>query len=388
MKGKSKKDKGETSVEGSSLIDNVVSEVNKKVGSNVASRASEGLYSSPKTLLSTGSFMVDLCLRGGVPTGRVIEIYGNPGASKTLLATHMMVDCQKKNGVVVLIDSESKFYIERARRIGLNVGSLIQLKAPSLEDGWNNIIQTVNAIKERRTDNDVPVLIVWDTISAPPTAAQLSQGKTEMIARPKVIKDGIQRILQMIQEENVCVVLINQIIIDPNKRVRKETAPGGKAKEHFCTQVLFLRNGGRIYDNDGNISGSVSYVQIEKNNLDGPMPTTDRIQLVVRDLDGIDDIMSMAGVFLAKEGDKKKENDSSSFMYRAGSWVKINSEKGVFSCYERDLVEVVIEHDLINELRREVAKKLLIQGEHGYNLWEKSNYITKVEEGDENVKPC
>jgi len=164
-------------------IDVLVKAITKKYGVGSAYKLGDtNIETDVRGWTSTGSELINAAIgRPGIPDGRTTLIIGNPAAGKTTGVTHLMVECQKRNGIPVYFKTEQSYDPERAIRIGLDPNGVIFSVPETTEDAFEEI----KTITENASGKQ-PIMIVWDTFSATPTRAEVFGGsKQEQAANIK-----------------------------------------------------------------------------------------------------------------------------------------------------------------------------------------------------------
>jgi len=230
-----------------------------------------------KDWVSTGDFMLDLVLSnkldGGVPVGRMIEIAGGEGAGKTLLASYLMADTQKKGGVAIYIDTEHAASVEVMKKAGVNVEDLIYVQASTTE----SVLQTMETIvqKVHRENSDKLITIVWDSIAATSTKAEVEAefeaGRT-VAMQARVIGIGMRKLMPLVSRHNVCLVFINQLRenIGGFGFGSSKFTPGGNAIKYGASVRLWLTHFKQIKDKDGDLIGRIVKCDVKKNKVAPP----------------------------------------------------------------------------------------------------------------------
>lgn len=227
--------------------------------------------------ISTGDFMLDLILsnkiEGGVPVGRMIEIAGGEGAGKTLLASYIMANTQKKGGVAIYIDTEHAASVEVMQKSGVNIDDLIYVQAGSTEE----VLQTIDTVvtKVHRENSEKIITIVWDSIAATSTKAEIeaefAAGKT-VAMQARVIGVGMRKIMPMISRHKVCLVFINQLRENIGGFGFGDTkfTPGGNSLKYGASIRLWLTHYKKILDKDKDLVGRIVKCDVKKNKVAPP----------------------------------------------------------------------------------------------------------------------
>lgn len=185
--------------------------------------------------VSTGNIAMDLVTSGGIPAGRLTEIFGDFSSGKSRIACHILAETQKAGGIAVLIDNERSFDTGLAELTGLDAGALIypdpNEKLKSIEDVFGVMMDAVTGIREYAPE--ALLTIVWDSVAATPGLEDLENQlgmNTGAMRRAKVISDGLKKLMSEVYRHNICLVFINQLRDKMNVMYgEKSTTVGGRA---------------------------------------------------------------------------------------------------------------------------------------------------------------
>ncbi len=230
--------------------------------------------------LSTQSLALDYAIgRPGLPAGRITEIVGRAQTGKTLLGIHLLKETQRKGGVAVLIDTETAYDPEWARRLGLNTDSVVLLQPETLEDVFEWQEKLIKLI--RKESSKVLITMVTDSIAATPTRQELEKGHQEgkklMGTHARQISQSFRQILRMIGQERIVMVYINQQKekIGTFFQTQYRTL-GGAAVEFAASVRLEIRYKGRLIDKSNKIPYGISTrIVVVKNRLAPPYREAD-----------------------------------------------------------------------------------------------------------------
>jgi len=230
--------------------------------------------------VSTGSSTLDLAIsnrpHGGIPVGRITEITGMEASGKTLVASHVLADTQKKGGLAVFIDTENSINIEFLECIGVDAAKLLYIQLETVEDIFETIESIVTKIRE--SDNNRLVTIVVDSVAAATTKVELEADFDKdgwSTSKAIIISKAMRKITQLIGRQRICLVFTNQLrqklgvmFGDP------WTTSGGKALQFHASCRLRLKAAGQIKaKNNGieNVIGIKTIAQVVKNRMGPPL---------------------------------------------------------------------------------------------------------------------
>jgi len=254
----------------------LIQSLNKEHGARVAYNLSQD--ESPthvKRWISTGSKLLDyICSNrrnGGLPEGRIIEIFGPPSIGKSHIATQIARTTQKMGGIVVYIDTENATSVENLGLLGVDVSKrFVYVDTHCTEEVLS--IAEATIMKTRALGKDVPVTIVWDSVAASSPKAELlgDYDKESIGLQARAISKGMRKITGVIANQNVLFIILNQtrtkigvMFGDPT------TTPGGKAIPFHASTRIKLGAGQQIKDGEDVIGIHVSAKTI-KNKVAAP----------------------------------------------------------------------------------------------------------------------
>lgn len=202
-------------------------------------------------------------------------------AHNTTLATHVMIETQRRGGIAILADTEKKFYLERAAAMGLDVKRVIMLRATTIEELFAKVEAAVKAVRKRAADRIVT--IVWDSLGGTPTKAEL-KGKSDdehMATAARVTKKNLRRTVQMIHDQKIMFLVLNHSIAKIGVMFgEKSTSAGGDGIKFYSTVRLKFIPIGKIKEDD-DVVGRRVIIETAKNHLARPNQS---VELEIRDL--------------------------------------------------------------------------------------------------------
>ena len=215
--------------------------------------------------ISTGSITLDLALGiGGVPKGRVIEIYGPESSGKTTLATHIIAEAQKEGGIAAFIDAEHAFDKFYAKKLGVDIDNLL-ISQP--DNGEQALEIADNLIRSGAID-----VIVIDSVAAlvPKAEIEGEMGDSKMGLQARLMSQALRKLTGTIAKTGCCCIFINQLrekigIMFGNP----ETTTGGNALKFYASVRLDIRRTSQIKDGD-EVAGNRVKVKVVKNKVAPP----------------------------------------------------------------------------------------------------------------------
>ncbi|NGM63132.1 recombinase RecA [Sphingobacterium sp. SGG-5] len=219
----------------------------------------------PIEAISTGSLGLDIALGiGGVPKGRIVEIYGPESSGKTTLATHIVAEAQKKGGIAAIIDAEHAFDKYYAQKLGVDVENLL-ISQP--DNGEQALEIADNLIRSGAID-----VIVIDSVAAlvPKGEIEGEMGDSKMGLQARLMSQALRKLTGTISKTNCCCIFINQL----REKIgvmfgNPETTTGGNALKFYSSVRLDIRRTSQIKDSD-EVSGNRVKVKVVKNKVAPP----------------------------------------------------------------------------------------------------------------------
>lgn len=219
----------------------------------------------PIESISTGSLGLDIALGiGGVPKGRIVEIYGPESSGKTTLATHVIAEAQKAGGIAAIIDAEHAFDKYYAQKLGVDVENLL-ISQP--DNGEQALEIADNLIRSGAID-----VIVIDSVAAlvPKGEIEGEMGDSKMGLQARLMSQALRKLTGTIAKTNCCCIFINQL----REKIgvmfgNPETTTGGNALKFYSSVRLDIRRTSQIKDSD-EVAGNRVKVKIVKNKVAPP----------------------------------------------------------------------------------------------------------------------
>lgn len=289
-------------------------------------------------VVSTGSISLDAALGiGGLPCGRIIEIYGPESSGKTTLATQIIAESQKNGGTCAIIDAEHAFDKEYAAKIGVDVNTLL-ISQPDCGEQALEIADRL--IKTGGID-----IIVIDSVAALITKKELEgeMGDSAMGGQARLMSQALRKLTGIVEKTNTVVIFINQL----REKIgvmfgNPETTTGGNALKFYSSVRLDIRKIGVIKDGDEAIGNNIK-IKVAKNKVGSPFKTVE-LNLIFGE--GLDKYMEIIELSVAL-----------GIAQKSGSWF---SYKGDKLGQGRDAVKTLLKDnpELYQELRTLIEKKI------------------------------
>ena len=245
-------------------LDRAVSQIERQFGKGTIMRlGTDEKLDVP--VISTGSLSLDLALGvGGVPRGRVVEVFGPESSGKTTLTLHIVANAQKNGGTAAFIDVEHALDPDYAKRLGVNLDSLLVNQPDTGEQALE--------IAELLTRSNAIDVIVVDSVAALVPRAELEgqMGDSHVALQARLMSQALRKLTSVISKSRTCLIFINQI----REKIgvmfgNPETTPGGRALKFYSSVRIDIRRIGSIKDGE-RIIGNRVRAKVAKNKVAAP----------------------------------------------------------------------------------------------------------------------
>ena len=258
--------------------------------------------------ISTGSLGLDIALGiGGIPQGRVIEIYGPESSGKTTLTLQVIAECQKKGGTCAFIDAEHALDPQYAEKLGVNVDELL-LSQPDTGEQALEVADML--VKSKNVD-----LVIIDSVAAlvPKAEIEGEMGDHHVGLQARLMSQALRKITGNIQRSGATVVFINQIRMKIGVMFGSpETTTGGNALKFYSSVRLDIRRIGAVKDGD-EVVGNETRVKVVKNKVSPPFKQCE--------------FQIMYGEGINQEGEILDYGQKIGLIEKSGAWYSLDGEK-------------------------------------------------------------
>ena len=289
-------------------------------------------------VISTGSLALDAALGlGGVPRGRVVEIFGPESSGKTTLALHIVAEAQANDGMAAFIDAEHALDLAYARRLGVNVDDLLVSQPDNGEQALD--------IAEILVRSGAMDILVIDSVAALVPRAEIEgeMGDQQVGLQARLMSKALRKLAATINKSMTCVIFINQIRMKIGVMFgNPETTTGGNALKFYATQRLDIRRIASIQEGDKKV-GNRTRVKVVKNKIAPPFRMAEF------------DIIYGSGI--SKEGDILDLGVELDIVEKSGSWFSFNEER--IGQGRENVRRFLVEHpDVMKNISDRVTEKL------------------------------
>ncbi|MCP5003433.1 MAG: recombinase RecA [Planctomycetes bacterium] len=318
-------------------LERAVSQIERQFGKGAIMRLGKDVKLDVP-VISTGSLTLDLALGvGGVPRGRVVEIFGPESSGKTTLTLHIVANAQKSGGTAAFIDAEHALDPEYAKRLGVDLDKLLINQPDTGEQALE--------IAELLTRSNAVDVVVIDSVAAlvPKTEIEGEMGDTHVALQARLMSQALRKLTAVISKSQTCIIFINQI----REKIgvmfgNPETTPGGRALKFYASVRLDIRRIGDIKEGMQSMGNRVR-VKVAKNKVAPPFRKAEF------------DIMFNYGI--SRAGDIIDLGVENQLVEKSGTWFSYGDIR-LGQGRENAKQFIIQKPELMNEIEQVIRKKL------------------------------
>ncbi|MBO5927215.1 MAG: recombinase RecA [Clostridia bacterium] len=318
-------------------LEQVLNQIEKQYGKGSIMKLGQGAADNNVDVLPTGCLALDIALGvGGVPRGRIVEIYGPESSGKTTVALHVIAETQKKGGIAAFIDAEHALDPAYASKLGVN---LDELYVSQPDTGEQALDITESLVRSGAVD-----IVVIDSVAALTPKAEIEgdMGDSHVGLQARLMSQALRKLTGITNKSKTCVIFINQL----REKVgvmfgNPETTPGGKALKFYATIRIDVRKADALKDSDG-MYGNRTKAKIVKNKVAPPFKTAE-FDIIYGE--GVSQVGCVLDI--AVEAD---------IIEKSGSWFSYNGEK--FAQGREKAKDYLKENaSILNEIEAKIREK-------------------------------
>ena len=318
------------------ILEDTISNIEKQFGKGTIMKLGAGVI-APVESIPTGSLSLDYALGiGGVPRGRVVEIYGPESSGKNTLCLHIIAEAQKKGGLAAFVDAEHALDANYAKRLGVDTTNLL-LSQPDFGEQALEIVDTL--VRSNALD-----IIVVDSVAAlvPRSEIEGDMGDPQMAMQARLMSQALRKITGAISKSKTCVIFINQLRMKIGVMFgNPETTTGGNALKFYASLRLDIRRIAAIKDG-ANVIGNRTKVKIAKSKVAPPFKEVEF------------DILYNEGI--SKAGDIIDLATSRDILKKSGAWFTYKEDR--FQGRDQLRQKMIEDENLFASLERDVKVSL------------------------------
>ena len=271
------------------VIEDAIANLDKTYGKGIVMKLGDKPIQD-YDVISTGCLSLDYAIGvGGVPKGRIIEIFGPESGGKSSMAMHIVAECQKQGGVAAYVDVEHALDLKYAQRLGIDTKNLL-LSQPDFAE------QALEVVEALARTNAIDIIVV-DSVSAlvPRSEVEGDIGDPQMGMQARLMSQALRKLTPVVSKANCCVIFINQIRMKlmTGGFGNPETRSGGNALKFYASIILDVRKIAAIKKGD-EVIGNRTKVKVVKNKVAPPFKQVEVEIIFGEGIDCIGDVIDLA----------------------------------------------------------------------------------------------
>lgn len=318
-----------------------LSQIEKQFGKGSVMRLGDGTAIKDIEFISTGSLTLDIALGiGGLPRGRIVEIYGPESSGKTTLTLQVIAECQRMGGTAAFVDAEHALDPSYAQKLGVNVDELLISQPDTGEQALE--------IADMLVRSSAVDIVIIDSVAALTPKAEIEgeMGDSHMGLQARLMSQALRKLTANIKRSNTLVIFINQIRMKIGIMFgNPETTTGGNALKFYASVRLDIRRIGNVKNGD-EVIGSETRVKVVKNKVAPPFKQAEF------------DILYNEGI--SREGEIIELGVQKGFIDKAGSWFSYQGQK-IGQGKDNTRIYLKEHPELANEIDAKIRGALLVK---------------------------
>lgn len=317
-----------------------LTQIERQFGKGAIMRLGDGSTTVDVPVISTGSLALDVALGiGGLPRGRVVEIYGPESSGKTTLTLQVIAECQKAGGIAAFVDAEHALDPQYAEKLGVNVEDLL-VSQP--DTGEQALEITDMLVRSGAVD-----VVVIDSVAALTPKAEIEgdMGDSHVGLHARLMSQALRKLTGNIKRSNCMVIFINQIRMKIGVMFGSpETTTGGNALKFYASIRLDIRRIGALKKGD-EIIGNQTRVKVVKNKMAPPFKQAE--------------FEILYGVGISREGELIELGVQHNMIDKSGAWYSYNGDR--IGQGKENVRQFLKDHpDTLNEIDKRLRTELLV----------------------------